>query len=206
MDKIKDLTVDVYLKKMAVCDFPSPAAGSAAATAAAMAAALLEMSCDGSLRKHGENALLKESLAVGERLRTACLDLADEDIIAYSRVIAAAKDKKADPQAYQEAMKGATEPFLTILSHCHTLLVQIEKIIGSSFSRVLGDLVGGVYLAEAAAAASKSGVEVNLALITDPGFKEKHLPAARALYQACLDLKNDILGEVFPQTTGKNSS
>lgn len=206
MDKIKDLTVDVYLKKMAVCDFPSPAAGSAAATAAAMAAALLEMSCDGSLRKHGENALLKESLGVGERLRAACLDLADEDIIAYGRVIAAAKDKKADPQAYQEAMKGATEPFLDILSHCHTLLVQIEKIIGSSFSRVLGDLVGGVYLAEAAAAASKSGVEVNLALVTDPAFKEKHLPAARALYQTCLDLKGNILGQVFPQTTGENLS
>lgn len=96
MYKISDLTVADYLSKMSVCDFPGPAAGSAAATAAAMAAALLEMSCDGSLRKSGENLLLTESIAIGAEIRQACLVLADTDMTAYGRVIMAAKNKAAD--------------------------------------------------------------------------------------------------------------
>ena len=94
-------------------------------------------------------------------------------------------------------MKQATEPFIEILNFCHIILKEIEKVVASSFSRVLGDLVGCVYLAEAAAAASKSGIEVNVVLIDDLVFKEKHLPEARACYQACIDLKVAILKQVF---------
>lgn len=197
MYKISELTVDDYLKKMAVCDFPGPAAGSAAATAVAMAAALLEMSCDGSLRKNGDNPLLVESIALAAELRQAGLNLADVDMAAYGRVITAAKNKATDREAYETAMKGATEPFMAILRHCHRLLGQIEKVIKGSFSRVLGDLVGGAYLAEAAAAASKSGIDVNLMLIGDRAYQSRYQTEAKALYQACVSLKVEILGQVF---------
>jgi uncharacterized protein (DUF924 family)/formiminotetrahydrofolate cyclodeaminase len=197
MYKISDLTVADYLTKMSVCDFPGPAAGSAAATAAAMAAALLEMSCDGSLRKSGGNPLLTESIALGAEIRHACLALADTDMIAYGRVIVAAKNKVNDREAYEIAMKDATEPFIQILRHCHSLLNQIEKVIKGSFSRVLGDLVGGAYLSEAAAAASKSGIDVNLMLIRDEDYKTRYQTEAVALYQTCADLKSEILAQVF---------
>jgi len=197
MYKISDLTVADYLTKMSVCDFPGPAAGSAAATAAAMAAALLEMSCDGSLRKSGENPLLVGSIVLGAEIRQACLVLADTDMTAYGRVIVAAKNKDADWDAYETAMKAATEPFLQILRHCHSLLDQIEKVIKGSFSRVLGDLVGGAYLAEAAAVASKSGIDVNLMLIRDEDYKTRYQTEAQALYQACTDRKAEIIAQVF---------
>ena len=197
MYKISELTVANYLAKMSVCDFPGPAAGSAAATAAAMAAALLEMSCDGSLRKNGENPLLAESIAIGTAVRQACLILADTDMTAYGQVIVAAKNKATDWEAYETAMKGATEPFIQILRHCHRLLVQIEKVIKGSFSRVLGDLVGGAYLAEAAAVASKSGIDVNLMLIHDAEFKTRYQTEAQTLYQACTEIKAAILAQVF---------
>ncbi|MBP8031541.1 MAG: cyclodeaminase/cyclohydrolase family protein, partial [Acetobacterium sp.] len=197
MYKISELTVADYLAKMSVCDFPGPAAGSAAATAAAMAAALLEMSCDGSLRKNGENPLLAESIAIGTAVRQACLILADTDMTAYGQVIVAAKNKATDWEAYETAMKGATEPFIQILRHCHRLLVQIEKVIKGSFSRVLGDLVGGAYLAEAAAVASKSGIDVNLMLIHDAEFKTRYQTEAQTLYQACTEIKAAILAQVF---------
>ena len=197
MYKISQLSVEDYLEKMAICDFPGPAAGSAAATSAAMAAALLEMSCDGSLRKNPENQLLKESIVIGTHARQACLNLADADMEAYGQVIQAAKIKEINPQGYEMAMKQATEPFIGILDSCHTILRQIEIVIASSFSSVLGDLVGGVYLAEAAAAAAKSGIEVNLALISDSAFREKHLSEARTCYQTCFDLKAEILKQIF---------
>jgi uncharacterized protein (DUF924 family)/formiminotetrahydrofolate cyclodeaminase len=197
MYKISDLTVADYLAKMAVCDFPGPAAGSAAATAAAMAAALLEMSCDGSLRKNGDSPLLVESMALGAAIRPACLVLADNDMAAYGRVIVAAKNKAADREAYETAMKGAIEPFIEILRHCHSLLKQIEKVINGSFARVLGDLVGGAYLAEAAAVASKSGIDVNLMLIRDEDYQSRYQTEAVALYQACASLKAEILAQVF---------
>jgi len=197
MYKISEITVADYLAKMAVCDFPGPAAGSAAATAAAMAAALLEMSCDGSLRKNGENPLLAESIVMGAEIRHACLVLADMDMTAYGQVIAAAKNKANNWDAYETAMKGATEPFIQILRHCHSLLDQIEKVIKGSFSRVLGDLVGGAYLAEAAAVASKSGIDVNLMLIRDEDYQSRYQSEAVALYQACSDLKAEILAQVF---------
>lgn len=197
MYKISDLTVADYLAKMAVCDFPGPAAGSAAATAAAMAAALLEMSCDGSLRKNGDSPLLVESMALGAAIRPACLELADTDMTAYGRVIVAAKNKAADWDAYETAMKAATEPFIEILRHCHRLLNQIEKVIKGCFSRVLGDLVGGAYLAEAAAVASKAGIDVNLMLIHDEDYQSRYQTEAVALYQACTSLKAEILAQVF---------
>lgn len=197
MYKISELTVAEYLKKMSVCDFPGPAAGSAAATAAAMAAALLEMSCDGSLRKNGDNPLLATSIAIGANLRQACLALADDDMMAYELVIAAAKNKANNREAYETAMKGATEPFMQILRHCHSLLAQIKNVINGSFSRVLGDLVGGAYLAEAAAAASKSGIDVNLMLIGDKDYQSRYQIEATALYQACANLKAEILAQVF---------
>lgn len=197
MYQIDDLTVNDYLEKMAVCDFPGPAAGSAAATTAAMAAALLEMSCDGSLRKNGDNPLLKESIKLGKTIRKRCQELADVDMNAYGEVIKAAKNKSADPKAYELAMKKATEPFVEILRSCHDLLNQIEKIVDTSFSKVLGDLVGGTYLAEAAAAASKSGIEVNVVLIKDDVFKASVLPEARELYENSHAAKERILRSVF---------
>ena len=197
MYHIDDLTVNDYLEKMAVCDFPGPAAGSAAATTAAMAAALLEMSCDGSLRKSGDNPLLKESIKMGKMIRKRCQELADVDMEAYGEVIKAAKNKGDDPKAYELAMKQATEPFVEILRSCHDLLNQIEKIVDTSFAKVLGDLVGGTYLAEAAAAASKSGVEVNVMLIKDEAFKASILPEARRLYENSHAAKERILRAVF---------
>lgn len=197
MYEISELTVADYLTKMSVCDFPGPAAGSAVATAVAMAAALLEMSCDGSLRKNGSNPLLAESIAMGAEIRTACLMLADADMKAYGRVIMAAKNKANDREAYETAMKDAVEPFIQILRHCHRLLEQIEKVIKGSFSRVLGDLVGGAYLAEAAAAACQSGIAVNLMLIRDENYIIQYQTEAVALYQACASLKAEILSQVF---------
>ena len=201
MYKIGELTVADYLTKMSVCDFPGPAAGSAAATAVAMAAALLEMSCDGSLRKNGTNPLLAESIAMGAEIRTASLLLADADMQAYGRVIMAAKNKATDREAYETAMKDAIEPFFQILRHCHSLLEQIEKVIKGSFSRVLGDLVGGAYLAEAAAAAAQSGIAVNLMLIRDEAYQIQYQTEAVALYQACAGLKAEILSQVFSSSS-----
>lgn len=197
MYTISELTVADYLAKMAVCDFPGPAAGSAAATAVAMAAALLEMSCDSSLKKMGENRLLAESLALGADIRKACLALADTDMTAYGQVIVAAKNKADHPEAYESAMKDATAPFIEMLRHCHSLLDQIKKVISGSFSRVLGDLVGGAYLAEAAAAACKSGIAVNLMLIGDVDYHQQYQAESLSLYQACADLKAQILAQVF---------
>jgi len=190
---IDSLTVSEYLEKLAAPNFPGPASGSAAATVAAMAAALLEMSCQVTMNKDEQQRNLPKFLKTIEVIRKNCLYLATEDMKAYAEVVRATKSKKEFPDEYEVAMKNATEPLVSIVKNCDSILVRIEQVVSTCYIKVLGDLGGSAYMAEAAAAAAKQGVEVNLKLLYDKSYKKNVLNSVRESYRHCSETKDRIV-------------
>lgn len=196
MYTIDNLTVHEYLEKMAEPSFPGPAAGSAAATTAAMAAALLEMACEVTMKKDEQKRNLAKTLKDIQDIRKHCLALATEDMKAYAEVVKATKSKKEFPEEYEVAMQKATDPLVAIVKNCNLILTEIEQVAKVCFVKVLGDLTGSAYMAEAAAAAAKGGVEVNLHLLHDEQYKENVLKVVGESYRNCYETKGRIIATI----------
>jgi formiminotetrahydrofolate cyclodeaminase len=179
---------------MAAASFPSPASGSAAATVAAMALALLEMSCKVTMKKSGEN--LPISLNELGEIRQQCLYLATEDMITLTEVVRAAKSKADFPDRYENAVKKATEPLVAIVENCELILTLIEQLIDNSSKKVLGELAGSAYMAEAAAASAKLGIEINLGLLNDENYKEDVMINILGSYRKGTEAKDRILKNI----------
>jgi formiminotetrahydrofolate cyclodeaminase len=190
LDLIASLTVHAYLEKLAAPDFPGPASGSALATVAAMAAALLEMSCNVTIRKGGENIPI--SLKQIENIRHQCLALATEDMKTLAEVVKAAKSKADFPDEYEEAMKNATNTLVSIIKICQMILTEVEQFFPQSNKRVFGELVGSANMAETAAASAKHGVKINLSFIQDEIYKEQVWNTVRKSYQKSTEMKQRI--------------
>lgn len=193
MERIDHLTIHDYLEKLASPSFPGPASGSAAATVAAMAAALLEMSCRVTLQKGVETN--PNSINIIEEIRRQCLDLATEDMMMLTEVIRAAKTKKELPDKYEMAMKNATDTLVSIVKNCEFILTQIEQLIPVCNKKVLGELMGSTYMAEAAATSAKLGVEANLPFLHDEYYKENVLAIICKNYRHCTEAKDRIIGK-----------
>lgn len=197
MDKIANLTVNDYLNKLAAPVFPGPAVGSAAATTAAMAAALVEMSYAITLKKDMKQlenleAFIKELTDI----RRLCLAIATEDVLAYGEVVKAAKLKKESPTEFERAMKRATDTLVAIVKNCESILTNIEQVVQTCYEKVLGDLAGSAFLAEAAANTARAGVEVNLQQISDQNYKKGVTASVQKSYKKCLAIKEKIIAKM----------
>lgn len=158
-----------------------------------MAAALLEMSCAATVKKDVQKRSLTDTMKAMEAVRKHCLFLATEDMRAYAEVVRAAKSKKEFPDLYEAVMKSATDTLVSIVKNCESILKQTEEVVGHCYAKVLGDIAGSAYMAEAAAGASKQGVEVNLRLLRDEHYKNEVLGIVRESCQNCSEAKNRIL-------------
>lgn len=197
MYNIRDLSVEEFLEKIADPSFPGPASGSVCATAAAMACALVEMSCKASIKKTPENKLLIDASQKMKELKAHCLDLADDDMNAFGEVIKGTRKKKESPDQYEAILQKATDPLVAILESCEVILMEIEKVQKESYTKVLGDLAGAVYLSEGAATAVKKGIEVNLTYLSDIAYKERIRENIEKTYDNCSKLKNQVMNEMF---------
>jgi formiminotetrahydrofolate cyclodeaminase len=193
MYSIDSLIVSEYLEKMAEPGFPSPVGGSAVATSAAMAAALVEMACKVTMNKDEKKRNLMEPLKNVEAIRKHCLFLATEDMKALSEVIRVAKSKNEFPDEFEVAMKNATDTLVSIVRDCNSILTQIEQGANTWYIKVLGELAVSTYMAEAAAAAAKRAVEVNLHLLRDENYKKDVLNVINESYRKSSETKNRIL-------------
>lgn len=191
MDQIDDMTVNVFLEKLAASSFPSPASGSAAATTAAMAAALLEMSFKVTMKSNEHHTPL--TLNEITETRNQCLALATEDMKALTKVIQAAKSSKEFPKEYEIAMKNGTEPLVSIVKMCDVILNQIELLIPICNKRVFAELIGSLHMTEAGQRSAKLGVEANLHLLTDEGYKESVQNRIQESYENSMETKERIM-------------
>ena len=112
MTTLSDLSVRELTARLASGE-PIPGGGSAAALAGAMAAALVSMVVELSVGKPGaagHDAVLREAGEAAVQRRTALLDLAEEDAVAYAAVVRARhlpKESEADREARARALRTA---------------------------------------------------------------------------------------------------
>jgi formiminotetrahydrofolate cyclodeaminase len=140
---------------------PAPGGGSSAALACGLAAALVEMAA--SLSREGGSP---DAAARARDLRQRALELAERELTSYEPVLAALRLSDDDPArgpALETALSEASGPPLAIAeAAAETAALGVEVARASSAS-VRGDALTGTALADGAAAAAASLVEINLA-------------------------------------------
>jgi formiminotetrahydrofolate cyclodeaminase len=136
---------------------PAPGGGSSAAVAAALGAALLEMTAG--LADEPEIA------ARAAELRAAALELADRELASYAPVLEAMRLPESPERADRiaEALAEASQTPLAIAEAAAEAAQLGAQVSAASKPAIRGDALAGVLIAESAAIAAASLVEVNLA-------------------------------------------
>ena len=137
---------------------PAPGGGSAAGVALALAAALVEMSAG--LAGQAEPA------ARAGQLRAEAIEHAERELSSYAPVLDAVRLPRDDPSRsarVQEALLEASRTPVAIARAAAELAGLGADVAQASSPSVRGDAVTGTLLAEAAAAAATTLVEINLA-------------------------------------------
>ncbi|MDA8265520.1 MAG: cyclodeaminase/cyclohydrolase family protein [Actinomycetota bacterium] len=158
------LTLEGYLELLSARS-SVPASGSAAGVSAALAAALCGMAArfsNGSLDSAGEIA------AKADRLRLRALQLAEADSVAYTALLEARRlPKDTVPDEREEAMAAAAAQVVAIPLEIAEIGAEIgllaSKVASDGNPNLLGDALGAMLLAEAAAAVASTIAEINVA-------------------------------------------
>ena len=148
---------------------PSPGGGSSAGVALGLAAALVEMAA----RLAGDTNTASRA---GE-LRTHALELAERDLSSYALVFDAMRLPHDDPSRsgrVEEALLEASRPPTAIAEGAAEVAELGAEVCRASSPHVRGDALTGTLLAEAAAAAASTLVQINL----------ERQPAAPELHRA----------------------
>ena len=136
---------------------PAPGGGTSAAVAAGLAAALVEMAA----QLAGDTTAASRA---GE-LRGHVLELAEQDLSSYAAVFDAMRLPRDDPSRsgrVEEALLEASRP-PTAIAECAAEVAELgAEVCRATSPHVRGDALTGALLAEAAAAAAATLVQINL--------------------------------------------
>jgi formiminotetrahydrofolate cyclodeaminase len=170
---------------------PAPGGGAAAAVQAAVGAALLEMVCNLTIGKPRYAAVADAMTAArveAAAARAEALELADADTKAFSAVSEAyrlPRDQEDRPARIQQALVGAAEVPLRTADLATRLIALAGRIRPDANRTVVSDVAVAAVSARAALESAVVNVEVNLALITDAGVRER-LSGQLAAYPVAL--------------------
>lgn len=151
---IKDRKIEEFLNDVA-SSRPTPGGGAVAALAGAEAAGLVEMVCN-LTKPYGS---LAEAAAEAKKLRSDLLDLADEDVKAFDRVVFAYKLKD------NEEIKNSLNRAIEVPEKVKKLSRRVEELakevsqIGNK--NTISDAKTAVHLAVAAQKSAEENIEVN---------------------------------------------
>jgi formiminotetrahydrofolate cyclodeaminase len=143
---------------------PAPGGGSAAALALALAAGLCGMAARYSEAKLDSAPAIA---AAADRVRHRAVELAEEDARAYGAVLAARRlPPETEASVRDEAIATAMAYAVAVPSEVAELGAELAKLADDVASRgnanLLGDALSALLLAEAAAAAARTIVEINV--------------------------------------------
>ncbi len=179
MTRLTEQTVRAYTELLAGPG-PTPGGGSAAGLVGALAAASAAMVGSFTVGKPKFAEVEAEVAALLERLqalRERLLDLTDADAEAYAEVGAAyALPRKTDEEkwarqaAIQQALKSAARVPLGVVAAAAEVAECLPAMAEKGNSNLLSDVGVAAILAEAAFAAGRLNVEVNLAGVTDETY------------------------------------
>jgi pimeloyl-ACP methyl ester carboxylesterase/formiminotetrahydrofolate cyclodeaminase len=166
-------------------DEPAPGGAAVAAVAVALAAGLCSMAAYLSADHLADAADLAE---LAERLRQRVAPLAQEDVIAYGRVLTAKRTPDdGDPDARRErvrmALSGAADVPLAIAETGATVAEMAAHLAREGNPRLRGDTVAAALVAEAGTHAAAVLVEINMTAgeIADDRLEHVGELAARAV-------------------------
>jgi formiminotetrahydrofolate cyclodeaminase len=185
--RLADSPLAALVEQVASSD-PAPGAGPSAAWTCALAAALVEMVSAVALRKEPVDAAAAR--ARGDRaaaLRAAALELADEDVAAYSAVLAVLRrrDEPGHGARLRAALSDAADPPLAIVEIAAEVTRLAADAAAEARGAVRGEAKTAAVLAEAAVRAGIPLVDLNLAGAPDDPRRARVLVLAEA---ACGDL------------------
>jgi formiminotetrahydrofolate cyclodeaminase len=160
---------------------PTPGGGSVAAIAGALASTMASMAANfttGKERFKEVEAEIAEALGYLEESRTKLVDLAHEDMDAYTGITQAYRmrrgtddEKAARDRAIQEAIKGSLGVVEGVLESCRDVLVATLRLAGIANPNLISDVGVAAELALGAAKAARVNVLVNLVDYTDEAEK-----------------------------------
>jgi formiminotetrahydrofolate cyclodeaminase len=174
--RLRDLTLDEFVRRLASAD-PVPGGGSASAVTGALGASLVAMVAalsEGRPRYAAHAGTHARAGAAGLRLVERLLDLADEDAAAYGSYAAAMKsprgtddERETRAAAIRTAARAAAEAPLACVAACRELLAATESLAGRSNVNAASDLAVAANLGEAAARGAAENVLINLPAMAD---------------------------------------
>jgi glutamate formiminotransferase len=142
---------------------PTPGGGSAAAAAGALAAALGRMVA--ALAKHPEYDFQEDCRFLAQAV--------ERDAAAFNGVMAAYKVPKTQRAPFvQEALQQAARVPMEVAEHVFDLAIQLEALEHEAPPKFASDLATARALAQAALTGALANVHINLAVITDPAFRQ----------------------------------
>jgi methenyltetrahydrofolate cyclohydrolase len=191
MTGLGDRPLAALLDVVATTD-PAPGGGSSAAIAAALAAALLEMSSSLELaRENPPDEIGQDVPGRASELRERMLALADQDLSSYAGVLDVLRLPAGHPERADRlagAFSDASQAPVAIAEGAAELAGLLARVTLVSDPAVRGDALAGVLIAEAAAAAAASLVEINLA-----GRDDADLARARDARRRANEAREDAL-------------
>jgi formiminotetrahydrofolate cyclodeaminase len=155
----------------------APGGGSVSALAGALAAAMGEMVANftaGRKKYAAVEEQVRDALSELTDARAALVELMDADVAAYGAVSAAYalpaetdEQKQARKAAVDQAMRGAMEVPLAVMQRCGQVAAATERLAAIGNPNLITDAGVSAILAEAACAAARLNVEVNLKYLAD---------------------------------------
>jgi len=166
----------VYLDD-AAAKKPAPGGGSVSALAGALAAAMGEMSANftaGNKKFAAVDDEVRSLLGELQSCRHALLDLLDRDVAAYGAVDRAYSmprgtdaERAARRKALPAALRGAMQAPLDVMRRCARVADLADRLADLGNPNLITDVGVSAILAEAACAAARLNVEVNLKYLKD---------------------------------------
>lgn len=179
-------TIDGFLHALAD-RVPAPGGGASAALHAAQAAALVAMVArytDGP--KYAEHAELVHKIRdTADQLRGEALDLAEDDVAAFTAVTEAYRLPKGDERlaaertiAIEAATLGAARPPEALVQLVSRILTLAEDLLPIGNRNVISDVAAAAEAARAAATTARVNIEINLGGISGTAARAELVAAA----------------------------
>ena len=191
---------------------PAPGGGSVSALAGALAAAMSEMSANFTAGKKKFAAVedrIREMLEALAGCRDALLGLTDRDVQAYGAVDEAYSmprdtedEKAARRQATNAALRGAMQAPLEVMRQCARVSAIADDLADIGNPKLITDVGVSAILAEAACAAARLNVEVNLKFLRDSGLQEATAAEMDSLTRGVEECRESVAGKVAAYLAG----
>ena len=180
---MRDDTIAAFLEQLAA-RVPAPGGGATAALHAAQAAALLAMVARYSDGARYDAELMGRIVAEADSLREDALELAEEDVAAFSDVAVAyqlPREAEGRSAAISAALAGATRPPADVVRTALLLIRLAEELLPAGNRAVIADVAAAAEAARAAAVTARLNIEVNLRGIADAALRAELEQTAAAV-------------------------